>query len=107
MTAHAEPFDPYEAIAAASAAMLAAAREGRWDDLVAAERQCAERIARLRALPVRMDLDAPERRRRFDVIHAVLEHDAEIRRLTQPWMATLEAFLAGGAAVRKVSEAYR
>ncbi len=96
----------YESIAAATSAMLSAARASRWDDLIDAERECAARIARLKALGT-VELDENARKRKFDVIHTVLEHDAEIRRLTQPWLQKLEAFLAGAAAERKIAAAYR
>jgi flagellar protein FliT len=97
----------YESIASAASVMLSAARESRWDDLIAAERACAVEIARLKALPEVPELDQNGRKRKFDIIHTVLEHDAEIRRLTQPWVAKLEAFLSGASAARKVSQAYR
>ena len=41
----------YEAIAAASGRMLAAARAGDWDGLLAAEADCARLVERARAQP--------------------------------------------------------
>ncbi len=96
----------YEAIAAAAADMLAAARAADWDRLTAAERECARRVARLSALGP-ADLDACQRRRRNDLIRTVLAYDAEIRDLTQPWLARLERLLAATATARRVERAYR
>ena len=96
----------YETMARATAAMLAAAREQRWDDLVAAEQDCADSVSRLRALG-ETALDEPLRRRKYDLIRTVLAHDAEIRLHTQPWLAKLESFLTGTAASRRLAEAYR
>ena len=96
----------YESIAAATSAMLSAARASRWNDLIAAERECAVRIARLRALPTVPELDERGCKHKFDLIHTVLEDDAEIRRLMQPWLQRLDAFLCRAAAGRKVSTAY-
>jgi flagellar protein FliT len=107
MMAQIELLAHYESIAASASLMLAAARESRWDDLVEAERDCAARIANLKALCEVPELDEQGRKRKFDILHTVLEHDAEIRRLTQPWMGKLEAFLSGAVAARKVSGAYR
>jgi len=53
------------------------------------------------------ELDEAGRKRKRDIIHTVLEHDAEIRMLTQPWLHKLEALLSGAVAGRKMSEAYR
>jgi flagellar protein FliT len=106
MIAQRELLSHYESITDATADMLAAAREARWDDLIEAERDCAARIARLKALGQVPELDDAGRRHKFDLIQRALEHDAEIRRLTQPWVAKLETFLSTASAARKVSAAY-
>jgi flagellar protein FliT len=98
--------EQYEAMARASAAMLDAARDHRWDDLVSAEHDCAASVAALRALGETV-LDEAGRRRKYAIIRSVLAQDAEIRTHTQPWLAKLEAFLTGTAASRRLAEAYR
>jgi|307.fasta_scaffold27457_3 flagellar protein FliT len=97
----------YESVAAASRNMLAAAQSNDWDQLVSAERECAVVVDRLRAIENPPVLDDETRRRKFDIIRTVLAHDAEIRRLTQPWVAQLETFLSGAANQRRVADAYR
>jgi len=96
----------YESVASASSNMLAAAQRSDWDELVAAERVCAQVVDRLRAIENPPVLDDEARRRKYDILRTVLAHDAEIRRLTQPWVAQLEAFLGGVANQRRVDNAY-
>jgi flagellar protein FliT len=95
----------YESIAAASSRMLAAARAADWDAFLAHEQECARSVEALRALG-----GAPGRqaaRRKAAIIRQVLAEDAEIRRLTQPWLEKLEALLRSGANQRRVDGAYR
>lgn len=107
MTAETNLLHCYESIAEASAQMLAAARAADWDALVAAERECAQRVERLRREVAPASLGRAGDRRRHDIIRTVLAHDAEIRALTQPWMTKLEQLLHGVSAGRRVEQAYR
>ncbi|HKY01509.1 MAG TPA: flagellar protein FliT [Burkholderiales bacterium] len=95
----------YESIVDASEAMLAAARRSDWDALVEAEKECARCIARLKAAQPPSILSTSADRRRFDLIRKILAHDAEIRKLTQPWLTQLEQFLDATAADRRISDA--
>lgn len=97
----------YESIADVSAQMLAAARSADWDGLIAAEKECAQLILRLKAARADIPLGTEGNKRRFALIRTVLAHDAEIRRLTQPWLVQLERFLNTAATDRRLSEAYR
>jgi flagellar protein FliT len=96
----------YESIAAKSGVMLEAARSSDWDGLVAAERECAALVARLRAIGPPPELSAGERARQRALVHAVLANDAEIRRLTQPWVEQVERLLAGTAMLRRAQQSY-
>ena len=107
MTTEVEVLNHYESVADASEAMLAAARQSDWDALVEAEKECARCIARLKTARADAPLGAAGDKRRFDILRTVLAHDAEIRNLTQPWLAQLERFLSATAADRRVSDAYR
>ncbi|HKO87510.1 MAG TPA: flagellar protein FliT [Burkholderiales bacterium] len=107
MTTEVEVLNHYESVADASEAMLAAARQSDWDALVEAEKECARCIARLKAARADAPLGPTGDKRRFDILRTVLAHDAEIRKLTQPWLAQLESFLTATAADRRVSDAYR
>ena len=97
----------YESVAQASEQMVAAARASDWEALVAAESDCATRIEHLKSIGANRSLGAAGDKRRFDILRNVLAHDAEIRRLTQPWVEQLERMLGSAAAGRRVGEAYR
>lgn len=97
----------YESIAEASARMVAAARCSDWDGLIAAEKDCARHIRLLQAIDTLDSLGPTADQRRHDIIRTVLAHDAEIRDLTQPWMARLEQLLNAAAQGRRMEQAYR
>lgn len=107
MTAETNALHCYESIAEASAQMLAAARRADWDALIAAEKECAQRVERLKAARAGGSFGRDGDARRHDIIRTVLAHDAEIRALTQPWMAKLEQLLHSVSAGHRVEQAYR
>lgn len=92
----------YEAIALASARMLEAARAGEWDDLLAAEADCAHGIDALRQLGAGLLTSEAARQRRVELLRRILADDAEVRALTQPWLSQLEQFLRGRDLHRRV-----
>lgn len=83
----------YEAMALASKAMLVAAREGDWNTVASVERHCARIIGEFPESAV-SSLDEAQRRRRLEIIQALLAEDAEIRHLAQPWLAQVHSVLA-------------
>jgi flagellar protein FliT len=95
----------YEAIGAASAKMLAAARAGDWDGLIEAEARCAALVAEARARPP-APLPEHERRRKGEILRRVLADDAEIRRHLQPQLARLEAMLSAAGDARRARLRY-
>jgi flagellar protein FliT len=97
----------YEEIAAASARMLAAARDADWDGLIAAEMVCASLINRVSALSKNAEISEDGNQRRLQIIHRVLADDAQIRNLVEPRLVTLEGFLHGRANGRRVESAYK
>ncbi len=84
----------YEAIAAATGRMLAAARAADWPALSESERECQDWIARIERLgdPEGV-LDSHGRRRRFEILRGVLRDDAVIRDLLQPWLGQVDRCL--------------
>jgi flagellar protein FliT len=84
----------YEAIAAASQTMLAAARLEDWDEVARQEDRCRGLIARLQQA-AEGSPEAVDNRRRFAILRAVLADDAEIRERAEPWLRELELMLAG------------
>ncbi len=95
----------YETMAAQSRAMLVAARESDWDEVVRLERDCARIVGDLKARgePPLTDV---ERKRKMEIIRAMLADDAEIRDLAQPWLAQLSKLISNTAARRNIDRAY-
>lgn len=108
MTARKELIPHYESIAETSARMLTAAREGDWDNLVAAERECAALIRHLQELEAEasLKLDPDGNRERIRILQKILSHDAEIRELTQHWLRGLEKLLRSAGLDRIVRGTY-
>lgn len=95
----------YENMLAVSGQMLAAARSSDWDRLVDLEKHCralAERLAAGEAPRLTGQL----RQRKVEIIRRMLADDAEIRNLTQPWLAQLQQFLGSAGQERKLRRAY-
>lgn len=96
----------YESLAQKSSAMLEAATRSEWDTVIEIERQCQVLIAQLKHKGDAIPLDESARRRKVQIIRSMLEQDAEIRELAQPWMAELSRVLRVSSAQRKVENAY-
>lgn len=105
-TAH-DPLSHYESIAAASARMLRAAQAADWDALIEQEKHCAGLIEDLRAADAERRLDPAERLRKAAILRQVLGEDAEIRRLTQPWLRRLEELLRSSTNQARLGDTYR
>lgn len=95
----------YETMAAKSREMLLAARESDWDTLVRLEQDCAAIVAELRR-GGSARLTEAERKRKLEIIRGMLADDAEIRDLTEPWLAQLQRLIAGTSGQRKLARAY-
>jgi flagellar protein FliT len=102
-----DPLSYYESIAAASARMLRAAQRSDWDSLIAQEKICAALIEKLRAADANRRLHDGNRQRKAAIIRQVLEEDAEIRRLTQPWLRRVEGLLRSSTNQLRLGDAYR
>lgn len=96
----------YESLAQKSTAMLEAATRSEWDTVIEIERQCQTLIAQLKSHGDAIPLDESARRRKVQIIRDMLEQDAEIRELAQPWMAELSRVLQVSRTQRKVENAY-
>jgi len=95
----------YEAIERASADMLAAARAGRWDEVVKLEGACVLLISQLKhaaqepegsegqARPAGQSQEAARIKSR--IMQRILVNDAEIRHLAEPWLQDLEDTMSG------------
>jgi flagellar protein FliT len=83
----------YEAIAALSRCMLAAAHAGDWSEVTRLEGRCRELIAELKEVARHARLNRAEQRRRIELLRGILADDAEIRRRAEPWLSQLERLL--------------
>lgn len=96
----------YESIAGQSQRMLLAAQAGDWEDLCAAEKECAQLIAHLKQLGDKPPLDSVERTRRMQILKTMLAEDAQIRDLTEPWLKQLENLLHSAGNARRLGSSY-
>lgn len=85
----------YRAIEASSLQMLDAARSQDWDTVVHHEGVCAVLIEQLRSHARSMELDAQEKVEKSRIMLRILGNDAQVRDLTEPWLAHCDAHLNG------------
>lgn len=96
----------YESILAFTGQMLDAARNDDWDRLVALEKDCKRLVDELIEENHGEPLSSRFQQRKAEIIRKVLADDAEIRSITEPWMAQLQNFLGSAGRERKLSQAY-
>ena len=100
-----EMLTTYESLSALTGTMLTAARQGEWDELAALEQRCRSHVGSLMdAAPV--PLSGTEQRAKVAIIRTILQHDAEIRALTEPHLHTLQQRLDAIRSRRRSVEAY-
>ncbi|WP_250452591.1 flagellar protein FliT [Caballeronia sp. ATUFL_M2_KS44] len=95
-----EYFAHYEAIAALSAQMLVAAREGDWSELKAMQSAYRELVDQLKETDAGSDLDESARARKLDLVKKILADDAAIRDLSSPSLARLSALFTVNSTAR-------
>jgi flagellar protein FliT len=96
----------YETVATITDQMLAAARNGNWDELVALEARCSSHVATLKSGETPVPLTGLLRERKVKIIQKILADDREIRNLTEPWMAQLSRLINSTGTERKLNHAY-
>ncbi|TFH10109.1 MAG: flagellar protein FliT [Nitrosomonadales bacterium] len=84
----------YESILAITGQMLKAAQSADWENLIALEQECRGLTRKLMINNANKMLDGETRQRKQKIIQQILADDAEIRILTQPWMAQLQNILS-------------
>lgn len=87
--------DYYKAIEDSSAKMLDAARKEDWDGVVRFEGTCAVLIEQLRHRAQSEQLDAVQRTEKTKIMQRILQNDAQIRYLAEPWLHHLEQHFNG------------
>jgi flagellar protein FliT len=98
--------ESYEAVLNLTQQMLDAARSSRWEDLVATENERSRVIDHLRKTDVGIVLEPRLRESKRELISAIMQHDAEIRILTQDWMRELRVVITSLSAQQKLHQAY-
>jgi flagellar protein FliT len=98
--------DIYGSISDKTGEMLDAARCGDWDRLIVLEQDCRVLIERLKRTNAGPTAGVQFVQRRIAHIRKALANDAEIRKLTEPWMTQLEAYIGGARRERTLQRAY-
>ncbi|MDD2810794.1 flagellar protein FliT [Rhodoferax sp.] len=82
--------DYYKAIENSSAQMLDAAKSEDWDKVMRFEGACAVLIEQLRDRAVQEQLQPEHRAEKTRIMQRILNNDAQIRYLAEPWLAHFE-----------------
>jgi len=82
--------DYYKAIENSSRQMLDAAKDEDWDQVVRFEGACAVLIEQLRARAHNEELLPEQRPEKARIMQRILQNDAQIRYLAEPWLALFE-----------------
>lgn len=106
MNSKADYFARYEAIAAISARMLAAARHALWTELMELQEEYRMLVDALRDIDAEMSLDERERIRKYDLIRRILADDAAIRDLANPSVARLSVLFSARRPAHVLKELY-
>lgn len=90
--------DYYKAIEDSSSKMLEAAKAEDWDGVVRFEGACAVLIEQLRHRSHTEELDAAAKAEKSRIMLRILNNDAQIRYLAEPWLAHCESRFDGQSA---------
>ena len=87
----------YDSLAALTAQMIEAARQGEWDALTTLEQQRSKLVIAMKAADAATQLDPAHHQRKIALIETVMAQDAEIRTLVQAWMSEYELSMQSNA----------
>jgi len=82
--------DYYKAIEDGSVKMLEAAKNEDWDGVVRFEGACAVLIEQLRHRARSEELDGPSQLEKSKIMLRILNNDAQIRYLVEPWLSNFD-----------------
>lgn len=97
----------YESILDITGQMLVAAQNSQWDQLICLEQECKSLTKKLVANKLDKKLSNELQKKKIDIIHQVLRHDAQIREITEPWMLRLQNILNTAGRKRNLQQAYQ
>lgn len=97
----------YEGLSTLTGRMLAAARNGDWDQLVVLELDRSARFERLARDGDVVPDNPAQRLRKATLIQRILDEDIEIRELVEPRRTDLSALIGSTRREARVQHAYR
>ena len=97
----------YTAILATTGKMLAAAQNNEWDQLISLEQECRQLTEILKNNDPEPMLDKELLQKKVKIIHQILDDDAQIRAITEPWMTRLQDMLSTNGRTRSLQQAYQ
>lgn len=97
----------YQAILAITSKMLTAAQNNQWDELVSLEQECKQLTKALTKEESGTILDKELLQKKISIIHQILDDDAQIRTITEPWMNRLQEMLNANKQTRNLQHAYQ
>ncbi len=97
----------YKAILAITNRMLTAAQNSQWDELVSLEQECKQLTKALTKGESDTILDNELLQKKISIIHQILDDDAQIRAITEPWMNRLQEMLNANKQARNLQHAYK
>lgn len=98
--------DEYQLALSLTQSMLAAASKGDWDHLVTLEQQRTRQIAVIQERDPTPSAQAPDAKKKREVLAAILQLDEQIQLLTQDWMLELRQILSSVQTEQRLSRTY-
>lgn len=98
----------YENILNTTNKMLTAAQNNEWDQLIDLEQECRKLTDKLMSNNTEHELNLSEelQQQKVKIIQQVLANDAQIRTITEPWMAQLQDILNTTKCERNLQQTY-
>ncbi|HBV20148.1 MAG TPA: flagellar protein FliT [Nitrosomonas sp.] len=96
----------YEHILAITHKMLVAAQNNEWDKLINLEQECKQLTNMLIKNKPEPLLSHKLQQKKIEIIHQVLNHDAQIKAITEPWMEKLQDIFSTSERKRNLQQAY-
>jgi hypothetical protein len=96
----------YESLALLTREMHEAAVREDWDGLVAIEQRRSDLVERMKSADAVPLPDEASRRRKDEIISAVLEADKEIRRRVEDWLGQLRQDMQSNRQAQRLLKAY-
>ena len=97
----------YNAILTTTGKMLTAAQNNEWDQLILLEQECKQLTELLIKNDQKPILDKEVLQKKVQIIHRILDDDAQIKAITEPWMVRLQDMLSTNSRERDLQQAYQ